>query len=316
MKKSWILSVVLLVLLLLAFGIYRVVTKSSLGLMMGGAAVSSSTLVDNLSNRDSDLVRTSLSILKDRNDPAGRQEAAKLLASTDDYIWFNATLYLGAINDPQAVPYLIKGLKHPASRAYPDVVKELQSLTAQTFGMDQAKWIDWWRQKNPGSTFSFAYASLERQAAELHTGSTIAINRVVDPLTISHMGSPIALVGLRLKASANPAQAERLLETAMLYQFAELERDGTQLTSAGSVPALVYWVPDTINNPNSTALMRQGLGVVPFSRKTNLQGFLLGSGFYELDLSAVKDAGIRATLEALVPATQPSGAANPNGESP
>lgn len=285
---------------------------TSLGLILSGGAVPAGTLVNNLSSSDRDLVMTSLDILKGRGDPAGQLKARALLSDSDDYIWFNAALYLGAINDPQAIPYLIKGLKHPAYRAYPEVATDLQALTGQTFALDQSKWIAWWRNANPGSQFSFTYATLQRQAAEIHTGSNILINSVIDPLHVSYSGSPIALVGLRLKVGANPAAAQRLLNTAILAQFAEIERDGDYVTSDGSVPALIYWEPDTINGPGMSNQMRSGLPPVPFAIKTSVQKYLLQSGLYELDLSAVQDAGLRAELQAYTPTTAPVGASTKN----
>jgi hypothetical protein len=309
-KKLWFGFFALVLLGLAGFGIYCAATRTTLGLMLSGGAVSSSTLVGNLSSSDRDLVMTSLELLKSRNDPAGQQQARALLGSSDDYIWFNAALYLAVINDKQAIPYLIKGLKHPASRAYADVVKNLQALTGQSFGMDQAKWIEWWNQSNANSKFSFTYASLEKQAAEIQTGSNILINRVIDPLNVSHAGSPITLIGLRLKAGANAAQAQRLLETAILGQFAEIERDGDQPTSDGSVPALIYWIPDTINSPDLAASMRRGLPAVPFAQRTSVQAYLLQSGLYELDLSMVRDPVIRGKVQAFSPATKPADSRN------
>jgi hypothetical protein len=286
---------------LIGLGIHHLMTKTTLGLIMGGAAVSSNTLADNLSSSDLDLVMTSLNFLQNRNDPAGRQQARKLLNSSNNYISLNAALYLGAINDQQAVPYLIKALKHPASRAYPEVASDLHALTGQNLGMDQAKWIQWWDQKNPNSNFSFVYADLVQQSAEIHTGSQILINHVIDPLNISYSGSPIRLIGIRLKDGANAAQAQQLLETAMMFQFAEIERDGQQLTPDGSVPALIYWSPDLFNDPNIIALARRGLPPVPFTQRTCVQDYLLQSGLYELDLSTVQDPDIRAKLQAFIP---------------
>ena len=77
----------------------------------------------------------------------------------------------------------------------------------------------------------------DKQSAEIQTGSTILINRVIDPTTISYSGSPIALIGIRVKAGVAAAQAQRLLETCILGQFAEIKRDGNQPAADGSVPA-------------------------------------------------------------------------------
>lgn len=305
-KLRPLLAALLILLALGAVALYYAATRTTLGLMLSGDAVSSSTLVNNLDSEDSDLVMTSLELLKGRSDASGQQQARKLLNSSNDYIWFNAALYLGAINDRQAVPFLIKGLKHPASRAYGEVAGDLQALTSQKFGQDQAKWIAWWNQKNPTSTFSFAYASLERQSADIHTGSKILINRVIDPLHISFLGSPITLAGIRVKQGVNPATAQRLLETAMLGQFAEIERDGDQPLPDGSFGAVVWWIPDPINDPNKMSMLRQGLPAVPFSQRASLHGFLLQSGLYEPDWASIHDPGLRAEIQSLAPATNPA----------
>ena len=41
------------------------------------------------------------------------------------------------------------------------------------------------------------------------------------------------------------------MNTAILAQAAEIERDGTGLMPDGSVPALISWEPDSINSPRS-----------------------------------------------------------------
>jgi hypothetical protein len=289
--------------------IHHIATQTVMGLALGGNSISSSTLVANLSSPDRNLVMTSLDLLGQRKDPAGQQQARTLLLSKDDYIWFNAALYLGAINDSQAIPYLIKGLKHPASRAYPDVVRELQAITGQNFGMDQAKWIAWWQQQNPTASFSFKYRSLEVQAGSLATDSQIRIDRVIDPVTVDYSGSPITLIGLRLKAGANLAAAKQLLETAIVGQFISIERDGTDPMPDSSVPVLADWVPDAFPNPTAAAFLRQGLGPVPFQRQCSIQQYLLQSGLYELDLSNVHDPALRTKLQSsapTAPATSPT----------
>ncbi|HET6251609.1 MAG TPA: hypothetical protein VFE47_28245 [Tepidisphaeraceae bacterium] len=300
MRRFILLAVILLAVALSA--VYFVASKTNLGLMIAGRAVPSSTIVSNLSSDDPDLVMTSLNILQERNSSDGQKQARALLTSANDYIWFNAALYLAAIKDQQSVPYLIKGLKHPASRAYPEVAADLLALTGKPFAMDQEKWIAWWKQTNPGSNFSFKYASLQRQADEIQNGNGLLINGVIDPLTLSYSGTPILVVGVRLKKGASATQALRLLETAVVAQYIEVQRDGPTGPD-GSVPAMLYWTP----NPSPAALssMRQGLPAVPFTKRTSIQGYLLQSGLYELDLSAVKDSGYRDELTAAAPTTQP-----------
>lgn len=285
---------------LIGWGVYRAVTGTSTGLILSGGAVGSGKLVENLSSDDRDLVMTSLHILRERRDPAGVAKARTLLESTDDCIWFNAAIYLGAVGDADAIPYLIKGLKHPAYRSYPEVAAELHDLTGESFGVDQAKWIAWWEKAKPGAVFSFEYASLKKQSEEIVSASNILINHVIDPVHVSFSGSPILLIGVRVKSSTPVSSAQTLLETGILGQFAEIERDGLALTPDGSVPAVITWEPDPINGPDTAAVLRSGLGAVPFTRKTCIQRYLLDSGLYELDVSNVHDAKLRAELASYV----------------
>jgi hypothetical protein len=266
----------------------------------------SENIVNNLSSSDADSVMTSLDSLKLRKDPAGQQQARKLLASSDDYLWFNAALYLAAIKDPQAIPYLVKGLKHPAWRAYPEVLRDLQDLTHQRFDMNQATWIDWWKKQNPTSTFSFTYPRLIQQSAHIKTGDHLLITGVLDPLTVDYDGSSIRLIGLRVKPDAASADAKRLVDIALHGQMVEVTRDGDPPTPDGPVPALLSWEPDPVNAPDMMALMRDNLPPVPFTQKTSIQNYLLESGLYELDLTTIRDPAIRAKLQTLLATTQPA----------
>lgn len=103
----------------------------------------------NLDSPDPDLVRESLAHLASRKDPIAVPQALPLLKSTDDYIWLNAAHYLGVCGQQEAVPYLIKALRHTAWRADAERVKSLQALTGQSFGSDFAQWQQWWLQQHP-----------------------------------------------------------------------------------------------------------------------------------------------------------------------
>ena len=117
--------------------------------------VSSHAIARNLDNERGDLVYDSLSILRDRKDPIAVNRALELLKSDDDYTWLNAATYLGACGRQEAVPYLIKALRHTASKAYQEEADELQSLTGQDFGADFKKWKAWWEQAYPDSNFDW-----------------------------------------------------------------------------------------------------------------------------------------------------------------
>ena len=84
------------------------------------------------------------SILKDRNSDAAIPEGLRDLKSKDAYVWLNAALYLGSRKRPEAVPYLIKALRHSAWRSDEETVRLLQGLTGQTFGNEFKKWRDWY----------------------------------------------------------------------------------------------------------------------------------------------------------------------------
>lgn len=117
--------------------------------------VPSSGYANNLKSDDPDLVRESLGFLNSRKDPAGVPNALPLLQSRDDYVWLNAALYTGACGRQEAVPYLIKALRHTAFRADPETVATLTALTGQHFGNDFAKWQAWWIGQHPGQSFDW-----------------------------------------------------------------------------------------------------------------------------------------------------------------
>ncbi len=118
----------------------------------------SSKLVANLSSDRPIIVMESLGTLERRKDPAGQDKARELLHDEDDYVWFNAALYLASLGDRETIPYLIKGLQHPASRSRGEVASYLESLTQQRFGRNQELWIAWWQEQHPDSDFDFSYA--------------------------------------------------------------------------------------------------------------------------------------------------------------
>ncbi len=161
MRKRYVITAcVLLVVVALAvmaatWVIPRSVFLSSLFEHFGPGLVPSSSYVNNLKSNDPDLVRDSLFFLSSRKDPAGVPDALPLLQSQDDYVWLNAALYTGACGRQEAVPYLIKALRHTAWRADPDTLAALAALTGQSFGNDFAKWQAWWMSQHPGESFDW-----------------------------------------------------------------------------------------------------------------------------------------------------------------
>lgn len=301
-RTAWF--VIAICVLIMALGlaciwVYRWATQSTTGLLFVGENVSSQNLVKNLSSADQDLVMTALNLLARRRDPTGRAAAHKLLQSNDDYIWFNACQYLAAIQDERAVPYLIKGLKHPAWRAHDDVAEHLERLTGEKHAKDQKKWIEWWEEAHPDTDFDFEYKNLKKEALALSTSSQILINGVADPLRISHCGPQIRLIGVKLKEDADRGKAVSILKNAVLFQFVQLEFDsGAKLDEEGARRALVYWVRQ--GQERLSRFGRRGLPPVPFKKRTLVNAFLLKSGLYEPNLNEVNDAKIRSLLESAV----------------
>jgi|GEM_PF-673178 len=282
---------------------YRGLTRSEFGLFILedvlGVRVSSDILAQNLSSQDRDLVMTGLDLLEERRDPAGRETAHKLLESDDDYIWFNASMYLAAIEDQKSVPYLIKGLRHPAWRAHDRVAAYLETLTGQEFRKDQRKWIDWWKETNPELDFDFEYPHLKEAALALTDDGETFINGAFDPLRISHYGVPIRLIGIKLKENVDPEEAILTLKGAFYFQFVELRFDsGDKLDEEGARRAFVYWVRD--GRRNEPRFSTSGIPPVPFKERTLVNAYLLESGLYEIDLDSVSDPEMRERLEGAV----------------
>ena len=117
--------------------------------------IPASTYARNLRSEDPDVIRESLAHLADRKDPIAVPQAVSLLQSTDDYIWLNAALYLGACGRQEAVAYLIKALRHTAWRADNDTAQYLRWLTGQDFGTDFARWQQWWLGLHPDSSMNW-----------------------------------------------------------------------------------------------------------------------------------------------------------------
>jgi len=114
-------------------------------------SVPTSELVENLHSEDPDVVRESLHFLTERAVPDGVPRAQELLESEDAYIWFNAALYLGACGHQEAVPYLIKGLRHTAWRTDEETLSYLHQITGQDIPNDFAAWQKWYLKDHPNT---------------------------------------------------------------------------------------------------------------------------------------------------------------------
>jgi hypothetical protein len=112
-------------------------------------------MVSLLDYSDTIVLRNTLTQLEHSGSEAGRERAVELLGHSDIYVSYGSALYLGSIGDHRSVPYLIRGLDHPASRSRPRLVQYLKTLTHQDFGETKDQWVGWWKSQNPGSSFDF-----------------------------------------------------------------------------------------------------------------------------------------------------------------
>jgi HEAT repeat protein len=112
---------------------------------------SSRALTRNVEDGSGAIVYDSLEILTQRKDPMAVYFEIGMLQSHDDYEWLNAAIYLGACGRQEAVPYLIKALRHTALRSYDQEAGYLRALTSQNYGTDFEKWKSWWEKTNPDS---------------------------------------------------------------------------------------------------------------------------------------------------------------------
>jgi len=111
----------------------------------------SRALTRNVEDGTGNIVYDSLNILTQRKDPMAVYFEIDMLQSDDDYEWLNAAIYLGACGRKEAVPYLIKALRHTALRSHDQEAGYLTALTSQNFGTDFGKWKTWWETTHPDS---------------------------------------------------------------------------------------------------------------------------------------------------------------------
>lgn len=159
----------------------------------------SEELVEALSSENDQKVMTAFGILEDRRDPAGVQKAKELLEIDNKYIWFNATLYLGSLERKEAVPYLIKGLKHPASKAHKDASIYLQKITGKSFGTNYEKWLDWWEKTHPDKAQKAKAKPRATGPGNFPETHRFLIHEVLGPTTIGQTDGAIKLAGVKLK---------------------------------------------------------------------------------------------------------------------
>jgi hypothetical protein len=159
MNKRVVVVIILVVFATLVIGVVWLVPRSMLLTtfveQMAPGVIPASSYERNLDSNNPDLVRESLSHLADRKDPVAVARAVQLLQSTDDYIWLNAAHYTGVCGRREAVPYLIKALRHTAWRADNQTAQYLRNLTGQDFGSNFARWQEWWLGQHPDSAIDW-----------------------------------------------------------------------------------------------------------------------------------------------------------------
>ena len=150
-RANLFLRVAILLVLLAGFLIWNSQTLGFLWTM----AKPASSLASDLDSGDPDAMREALGMLMSRGNKEYANKAIPLLQHADDYVWFNAALYLGSCNRKEAIPYLIKGLKHPASRAHEECRQLLVKLTGKDFGKVFPYWRNWYETAYPNEKFDW-----------------------------------------------------------------------------------------------------------------------------------------------------------------
>ena len=109
---------------------------------------SSRQLVASLDSSDTDTVTYSLTILKQRKDPAGIAKATDLLKNPSKDIQTNAALYLGTMGKSQSIPYLIQALESPDEQTAHEISVDLTMMTGVDFGTNFDQWNTWWQARH------------------------------------------------------------------------------------------------------------------------------------------------------------------------
>ncbi len=155
-KVALVLAVASVAAVMLASGWWLVQARPSLFVEhMAPGLISDESWRRSIANDPTAHGYSAYGVLQDRKSRAAINEATRDLQSADPYVWFNSALYLGELGEHAAVPYLIKGLRHPAHRAHGEAAAHLQAITGQSFGTNFQAWKTWWENQNPASNFDF-----------------------------------------------------------------------------------------------------------------------------------------------------------------
>ncbi len=251
--------------------------------------------------KDPEYVQGALSCCRAHRNPSVRTRAIELLKSKNEVMWFNAAVYLGAIEEPAAIPYLIRGLQHQEIMPRVEIASYLKTLTKKDFGIDQSRWIRWWNEKNPDSAFDFAWQLTGTEYPMFELGETCMINTAVDPIRIQYSDSVYRLIGVKPKDDVKQEDALKLLKSLVALQWVQLQfESGTKYDKDKEQRAFVYWIENSSLAQHFLAHgengIRTGLPPVTFSERTLINTYLLKAGLYELDLDSVNDQGMKDIL--------------------
>ena len=151
MKKSiWIIAIVVMavVLGLLMLRQKSVLPPSVMGEMIVPYLISDEAWRASIAADPTAHGYSGYGILQDRGSDAAIVEGLRDLNSDDAYVWMNASLYLGSRGRSEAVPYLIKALRHTAWRSDGERVELLEKLTNQSFVNDFDLWREWYESQS------------------------------------------------------------------------------------------------------------------------------------------------------------------------
>lgn len=87
--------------------------------------------------------------LERRRTDAAIEIALEHIKSDDDYLWLNSAIYLGSRDRKEAIPYLIKSIRHTASVSVEDRIRILERLSGKNFGSDFSTWRKWYISNKP-----------------------------------------------------------------------------------------------------------------------------------------------------------------------
>jgi len=89
------------------------------------------------------------SVLEKRDTDKALSHALQHIHSSDDYLWLNASIYLASQDRVEAIPYLIKSIRHTAQYSLNKRIELLEQLSHQQFGKDFSSWKNWYLSTHP-----------------------------------------------------------------------------------------------------------------------------------------------------------------------